>query len=87
MYSSHSLDGHNCSFQSLIAALNEERVSGILCCKESIPTILEPETAVIQYHDKQILLVWYKKRLHSWYHSLKMSFVGIYPSQYQDLSL
>ena len=52
----------------------------IIHCQEPIPTFLEPETTVIQYLDKLILLVWYEKRLHSWYHSLKMSFMGIYPS-------
>ena len=50
-------------FQNLIAALNEERVSSDIILLKTNSLVFQQEMTVTEYHDKLILLVWYKIRL------------------------
>ena len=63
IYDLYNLYVHIFGFQNLIAALNEERVSSDFILLRTNSLISQQETTVIQYHDKLILLVWYKIRL------------------------
>ena len=63
IYDLYSLHVHIFGFQNLIAALNEEKVSSDFILLRTNSLIFQQETTVIQYHDKLILLVWYKIRL------------------------
>ena len=63
IYDLYSLYVYIFGFQNLIAALNEEKVSSDFILLRTNSLIFQQETTVIQYHDKLILLVWYKIRL------------------------
>ena len=63
IYDLHNLYVHIFGFQNLIAALNEERASSDFILLKTNSLVFQQEMTVTEYHDKLILLVWYKIRL------------------------